>query len=149
MSDSTDIEIVALEAKCGSCGKLFDYPTLSDFAYGEFIFCGENGRVHAYCAISNPATKLLQVLLPEKCSAEMYQSALAEFADPILGQKLKTEMRCPKCISVKLEIWGGKKSGIMWVKPTTYNSILYLSREELIQKISNIASELRAASDNT
>ena len=145
MSDSTDIEIVTLEAKCGSCGEIFDYPTLSDFAYGEFIFCSENGRVHAYCEVSNPAAKLIQVLLPEDCGAELYQSALAELADPILGQNLRTEMRCPKCTSPKLEYWGGKKTGSMWVKPTTYKSLLSLPRNELVQKVSNFASGFRFA----
>jgi DNA-directed RNA polymerase subunit RPC12/RpoP len=149
MSDSTDIEIVTLEAKCGSCGKIFDYPTLSDFAYGQFIFCGENGRVHAYCEVFNPATKLLEVLLPENCGAELYQSALAELADPILGQKLKTKMRCPNCTSLKLEYWGGKKTGSMWVKPTTYNNLLSLSRNELIQKVSNFARDFRATSSDS
>src|SRR5258707_13237426 len=123
MSDSTDIEIVTLEAKCGSCGEIFDYPTLSDFAYGEFIFCSENGRVHAYCEASNPAAKPIQGLLPEDCGAELYQSALPELAHPILGQHLRTEMRRPNCPSPNLERWGGRKNGSMWAKLPTPRSL--------------------------
>jgi len=144
MKNSTDIEIATFEAKCASCGEKFDHPSFGDFAYGEFLFCSENGRIYAYGDGFNACAKLIEVLLPENCGADMYQTALAELADPIFGQRFTCRIHCPKCQSIKLEYWHGKKTGSMWVKPITYKNLLSLGRNKLIQKISEFVTRHRA-----
>lgn len=139
-----DIEVDTLEARCGHCGEKFDHPDFGELAYGSFIFCGENGRVHAYCHTTDAVARLVEVLLPENCGAEIYQSALAELADPMLGQKLQTAIRCPKCASSNLDYWGGKKTGSMWVKPAGYSNLLSLTRRDIIKRISDFAKEFDA-----
>ena len=114
-----DKEIGTIEAKCDDCGNTFDHPDLGDFVYGEFIFCSENGKVHAFCGAFEATAKLIQVLLPEDCGAEMFQAELANLADPILDHKLTTRIHCPNCFSINIESWPDVNTGSIWVKPTT------------------------------
>ena len=139
-----DKEIATFKAKCSECGEEFDHPSLGDMAYGEFIFCAENGKIYAYCSSFEATARLIEVLLPENYDAELFQSALAGLADPIFGQHLTNKIHCPKCCSVNLEYWHGEKTGSMWVKPATYDRLLSLNRNEIIAKVKMFAENLIA-----
>jgi len=135
-------EIATFEAKCGNCNEVFDYPSFGDhLGYGNFLLCSENGRFQVYTDAFNANSKLIEVLLPEKVDAGVFQAALAEFADPVFGQKLFQNIRCPTCQSQKMENFGNKKTGSMWIKPATYKNLLALKRNELIEKVSKFAAK--------
>lgn len=135
-----DKEISTFEAKCADCQKVFDHPSLGDMAYGEFIFCSENGKVYAYCNAFEAAPKLIEVLLPENLVGELFQPALSALADPIFGQQLTNSIHCPNCGSVNLEYWHGDKTGTMMVKTVTYNHLLSLDRNELKEQVIQFAA---------
>jgi len=131
-------EIATFESTCSHCGKVYPTPQLPDMSYGEFIFCSSDGSVYAHCDALSASAKLIEVLLPADSSADLFQSALAQLADPILGRTLTPEVHCPHCGSAERESWGGKKIGAMWVKPTTYDGLIALKRDELIRKVNEL-----------
>jgi hypothetical protein len=130
-----EIEVATFESKCGQCGKTYPTPQLADMAYGEFIFCSADGRVYAHCDAFSASAKLIEVLLPENYSPELFRRALAELADPILGRRLTPNVHCYHCGSIERESWGGKKIGMMWVKATTYDDLIRMERNDLIERI--------------
>ena len=141
MNNLSDIEISTFEAKCQDCQKTFDHPSFGDHAYGKFIFCSEDGRYYVYFN-DLVVSKIFQVLLPENCGADIYQSALAEFSNPIFGKKLKAKVQCPNCSSSNLAYWHGKKTGSIWIKPANYSDIFSLKRSDLIQKFTDYANRI-------
>jgi len=137
-------KIPTFRAKCANCGELFDHPSLSDMAYGEFVFCSENGKIYAYSSAFEPSAKLIEVLLPDNCGADLFQAALAGLSDPILGQQLTTKIHCPKCCSINLEFWHGEQSGSIWVQGTNYNQLLSLNRKDIIARVREFAKSFKA-----
>ena len=134
-------EFATFQAKCAECSKVFDHPCLSDYAYGEFIFCGEDGKTFAYCNSFDPTSRLIDALLPDEFTDEMLQAALANLADRIGIQKLTNKIYCPGCHATNLEYFHGTKTGVMWVKQVTYHDLLSLNRENLKAKISQFVTD--------
>lgn len=137
-------KLPTFKAKCADCGEIFDHPSLSDMAYGEFLFCSENGKEYAYSSAFEPCAKLIEVLLPDSCDADLFQAALAKLSDPILGQQLTTQIHCPKCCSINLEYWHGEQTGSIWVQGTTYNRLLSLNREDIIACVREFVKNFKA-----
>ena len=130
-------EVATFTAKCSECGAEFDVPCLSDMSsYGEYLFCSENGKVYAYANAFDASARLIEVLLPEPFDSELFQRALAELADSILGQKLTYKRHCPNCTSTDVVVYSSKKSGTTWIKPVTYNGLLALKKSELVELVS-------------
>lgn len=141
MNTLIDVETATFPAICKNCGNKFDFPCFGDFAYGQFIFNTEDGKSFVYYESSTPIELLFKVLLPENPGAELYQTALAEFADPVFGSKVTRQFYCPLCKSDDIENLYGTKTGSMWVKPVTYNRLQRQSRAEIIQSFSKFISE--------
>jgi len=135
-----DKEISLFSAVCAECGAQFEVPCLGDMSYGENLFCSENGKIYAYANAFNANSRLIEVLLPEPINSELFQSALAELADKVLGQSLTSKRHCPNCRSTKVSVFTGKKTGVTWVKPVTYERLLALGKHELVELVSNFSS---------
>ena len=139
---SADLEIPAYGAQCLDCETIFNYPSFGQHSYGRFIFNSACGQHYQYFSISNPVTKLVEVLLPENCHPVGFQSTLAAVADLVHGEALQITTKCPKCRSEKLASCGEASTGILMVKAAQYEGLLNLSRNELIRKVQAVYREL-------
>lgn len=136
----SEITISTFEAKCSSCGNVFSEPLLPEMSYGEFIFCSENGGIYAHVNAFEPSVRLIEVLLPENFSPDLFRFVLAFLADKVFGKALTPDRHCPKCSSSDFEYFGGQKTGKITFKRVTYQDLLALSREEIIEKVKETAS---------
>jgi DNA-directed RNA polymerase subunit RPC12/RpoP len=141
MSEPADLEVTTFEAQCAACGHRFDHPSFGDFGYGQLLFCAENGKSYAHFDATNPVAAIVKAALPDGISPEVYQAVLARVADPFLGQRLTTGIRCPSCASSNLAHWGGRKTGSVWVKPAMYRTLLSSPLNERIEKIRSAAND--------
>jgi hypothetical protein len=113
------MKVALFKATCGSCSAEFSAPHLGDFAYGEFIFTGELGTVHAFFDANNPVWGFLESVLPKSgestkeqiARGSLLQATCAYLADAIEGQSLFNHQICPRCQSSKLSSWGGERTG--------------------------------------
>ena len=106
--------------------------------YGEFIFCTEDGSQFAYCNAFEDGPQLISDLMG-KMSADIFQSALAHFADPIGDARLTRNSRCPKWFSTSLKRYAGASGTPARLPHTKYDTILSLSRELLEEQLKDYA----------
>lgn len=140
MSESGSIEIPTFQVTCKTCDHLFDLPRFSDQSYRHFIFSTADGKAFVHHNCFTTIDLLFRVLLPDNCCTDLYQAALAEFADPAFGKKFTNHMLCPSCGSRHIEINTGLRTGSMWIAPATYQNLQRLTRAEIIQRFSEFVS---------
>ena len=133
------MKIGLFEARCAACDAVFSKPELSDFAYGEFLFTGELGSVHAYFhAINHPLWTWLEDLLPASMDdteqGRLLREACAHFADRVEGQRLLDGHVCPKCLSHSLASWSGPRRGEAEIPMASFTRFSSLSEDDRLRE---------------
>ena len=126
--------VLLLEAKCARCHQVFGYPTLSDFAYGEMVFCTIDGKHHVLASAFDEFAQRVSDLL-EAGEKQNYWGVLASLADPVGGQPLSTQKRCPHCCSSHFQYWGGRDVGMASVPSASFESASRLTRADLAHRV--------------
>jgi Zn finger protein HypA/HybF involved in hydrogenase expression len=137
------LKITSFEVICASCNHVFASPILSDFSYGQYIFCSEDGMHYAHANAFEASAKLIYVLLPEDCGAELFWFALASLADKIHGKKLYVDTRCPRCGSANVKRNLGKEIDQISVSKVTYGDFVALPREDIIKQVKEVVVQFR------
>ena len=135
-------------AECKDCGAKFSLPTLSDFAYGSFIFCGEKGRAFAYLdAIGNPGWDEIRGLLlaisglekfEANADADRFQYAVARCADEVYGERLQVGWRCPECLSSSVTCYVDVISQHKEIPVVTFSKFKAMSVHEKIDLLTEL-----------
>ena len=133
-------QITTFEAKCASCGKTFEHPSLGP-AYGEIMLCSTDGKHYSWASAFSELPQKLNALLPG-VSANIFWGALAHFADPISGQKLAAHIHCSHCASSNIELWEGKRIGVMSVPEASFHDASALSAQELRLRVSTYSARV-------
>lgn len=127
--------ISTFKAKCASCGGEFSHPSLGDFAYGEFLFTGEEGTVYCHFkSLDHPVWGLVERILSSQVATAdrgaTIQAACAALADPIKGQRFVNGHVCPICQSSSWESWEGERVGSTDVPEAAFTQVLLLPLHE-------------------
>lgn len=131
-------QISTFEAKCASCGKTFEHPSLGP-VYGELMLCSTDGKHYAWASAFSELPQKLSALLPG-ASAKMFWRAVAHLADPISEQKLADQIHCSHCASSNIEFWEGERIGVMSVPEASFRDASALSAQELQLRVSASSS---------
>lgn len=118
---------------CLECGESFSHPTLSDFAYGQGWFSTPDGRRHAQVnGLAEFPSRVGRFVEDDD-----FWNALARLADPIDGQRLVNDTRCPHCGSTNLDSWPDEQTGIVEVETVTFERATQLNDVDLAARIND------------
>jgi hypothetical protein len=142
------------KAVCGTCEREFPYPSLGDFAYGEFILHSNDGSTfrHLY-AINNEVWDYAAARVPPmqnvpvRESGGLLQEVVARLADDTEGRGFTMKMVCPHCRSHHFRDWGRERISVEEIPDATFQSFTSLddeARENLLDKLEKeIVAETR------
>lgn len=134
------MQIAICERKCASCNWIGGTPEVGDFAYGQFIFAGEQGTIHAiHNSIENSNWDWVSVFAE---NAGNIPEIVARIADPIDGQRLRTNQVCPNCLESNWEWWDGKRICLKEIPDATFATFENLNDQRKSEAIRQIELEL-------
>jgi hypothetical protein len=138
-------------AVCGECEQEFPYPSLNDFAYGEFILHRQDGRSFCYLhAIDNAVWDFVSARVqplknvPVRSSGVILQEVVARLADKSDGQPFTMRMVCPHCKSHHFRDWGRERISVAEVPDATFQSFASLDKRGKESLIRELEKQVRA-----
>ncbi len=109
MKKTQQINVGLIRCLCCNCGNDYSFARLSDFSYGEWLLCTEDGKVRAYVnciedLVVNEAGEIVKFLLrnvglSEAQSIQRFHQVFDFTCDLINGAVVVMEERtdCPRC----------------------------------------------------
>ena len=147
--------VAMCNAVCGHCKRNFPYPSLGDFAYGDFILHREDGRAFRYLhAIENAVWDFVAARVKPKSqgairsSGVILQEVVARLTDPSEGHSFTIAMVCPYCKSRHFQEWGGEQASSEEISDATFhsfNSLDQSSKEPLVREIERLVNAEQGA----
>jgi hypothetical protein len=137
------MKLETIELKCMDCGKKYLSPRLGDQSYGSFIFTGEKGSVFGcFNALENPVWNFVESIIkkqePSRQSSidhgDQLRAACAYLADAIKGQRLRSDLVCPRCHSTNIE-GGGYLNDVLEVPDVSHTEFLSMTESDRKQKV--------------
>jgi hypothetical protein len=113
------------KAVCANCQRDFPYPSLGDFAYGNFVLNRADGREFRYLqAGDNPIWDFVREFLkPHNTEQiEVFQEVVARLADSSAGQTFTMKHVCPYCGSNRFRDWGSQYQSALELAEATFEA---------------------------